>query len=54
MDCPECNGRGSVVVENLVGGIGANGPWQGYRASVVECPECHGAGVVEDEERDDG
>mgnify|MGYP003347513165 CR=1 FL=1 len=54
MDCPECNGRGHIVAESLVGGTGANGPWQGYRAVVVMCPECFGSGVVEDEERDDG
>lgn len=46
-DCPECAGRGRVVVERAVGGVNANGPWQSYATMAVECDECHGSGQLE-------
>lgn len=46
--CKECDGRGRVVVEHLVGGVTANGPWQGYREALAECHECDGSGWVEE------
>ena len=45
--CLECDGTGRVIVERLVGGCNAHGPWQDYKEVLSECDGCNGTGRVD-------
>ena len=45
-DCLDCEGTGEVEGEVTVGGVNADGPWQGYDPVDIECERCWGKGNI--------
>lgn len=45
-ECRDCEGTGQVKGDVVVGGVNANGPWQGYDEVDLECERCWGKGNV--------
>ena len=47
VDCPECQGRGQVLDDDIVGGFSSAGsPWVEEITRYFECDICNGAGCI--------
>ena len=53
VQCPECEGWGTIEYEETQGGVNANGPWVDIIGYEKTCHLCEGEGRIENTSWDD-